>query len=87
VCIEAEEGKTCWMRAKGNGGKMEVESILTLGGKPNEQGKERLLLVRGGVTVRRTWWLEKGSSQGENPKTRRSATALFVLSSGYNRLV
>jgi len=24
VCIEAEEGKTCWMRAKGNGEKIEV---------------------------------------------------------------
>jgi len=42
----------------------EGKGALTLGGKPNEQGKERLLLVRGGVTVRRTWWLEKGSSQG-----------------------
>jgi len=35
---------------------------LALGGKPGEQGKA--LLVRGGVTVRRRWWLEKGSGQG-----------------------
>jgi len=40
----------------------EGRGALALGGKPGEQGKA--LLVRGGVTVRRRWWLEKRSDQG-----------------------
>jgi len=43
VCTEAEEGRTCWLRAKGNGETMEVG----LWGKWKGKRGERLQWQRG----------------------------------------